>query len=178
MIFFTLALAVACPLPGRAGDLHGFSWNAKADLFGYYMPSKEVRFGKFVLENFAIGDAASFRDFAAGKFNGQPYAPAMFAFNDTTSQKVHGETGDGYKNAPRVLPATYAFTGNAVRFGGSDRQIGAVTFTGTFDLKAVKAAQTAQSKATEAPSAPVLKGDLTIGSKTYKNVTFTWFGGD
>jgi hypothetical protein len=109
---------------------------------------------------------------------GKPYAPVMFSFNDTASPKVHGETGDSYKNAPRVLPKAYALSGDALRFVGTDKEIGEVAFTGTFDLKAVKTAQIAQSNGGEAPNKPVLKGDLSIGSTTYKNVTFTWFGGD
>src|SRR5689334_19353081 len=148
-VFLATALTVACAVPASAGDLHGFAWNTRADLFGYYMPSTEIRFGNFVLDNFAVGDASSFRDFAAGKFKDKPYAPVMFAFNDTTSPKVEGETGDRYKNAARVLPTAYALSGNALRFVGTDKQVGAVTFTGTFDLKAVKAAQDAQSNGTE-----------------------------
>jgi hypothetical protein len=176
--FLSMTLALTCADLSHAGDLRGFTWNTKADLFGYYMPSPEIRFGKFVLDNFAVGDPSSFRDFAAGKLKGQPYAPVMFAFSDTTSPKVHGETCDTYKNTPRVLPAAYALSGNALRFVGTDKQIGVVAFTGTLNLKAVKAAQNAQSTGSAAPDAPVLKGDLSIGGKTYKNVTFTWFGGD
>src|SRR5581483_2713131 len=76
-LLIAIVLGAACVVSARAGDLHGFAWNTKADLSGYYMPSREIRSGKFVLDNFAIGDAASFRDFIAGKFKGQPYAPVM-----------------------------------------------------------------------------------------------------
>jgi hypothetical protein len=44
---------------------------------------------------------------------------------------------------------------------------------GTLNVAGVKAAQNGGST-----EKPVLKGDLTVGTKTLKNVTFTWFGGD
>lgn len=170
-----LATAVAgCGVPAsKAGDLHGFASEKTTNLFGYYMPVGEVRFGKFALNNLALGEPADFRKFESGGYKGTPYAPVMLEFDDRSSPKKQGETGEYYANAPRVLPSSYRVRGNSVTFIGNDKQLGVVTFAGTLDVAAVKAAQNGGRL-----EKPVLKGDLTVGTKTTKNVTFTWFGGD
>jgi hypothetical protein len=172
-----LALAIAvtgCGVPStNAGDLHGFTSEKERDLFGYYIPAHEIRLGKFVLDNFSIGQPSDFRDFEVGKLKDKPYAPVMFEFSDTTSPKKQGELGEYYANAPRVLPDAYRLIGNSVTFIGTDRQLGTVVFSGTLDPGAIKAAQ-----ASSGGEKAVLRGDLSVGTKTIKNVTFTWFGGD
>src|SRR5690349_15417518 len=90
---FALAIAViACGVPPTsAGDLHGFTSDKAVNLFGYYMPAGEVRFGKFVLNNLALGEPADFRKFESGGYKGTPYGPVMLGFDDTTSPKKQGE---------------------------------------------------------------------------------------
>src|SRR2546421_470382 len=98
-VFLAAALALASVVPAWAGDLHGFAWSTKGDLFGYYLPSTYDSANSC----WTISQLATLRrsaDFAAGRLMGKPYAPVMFSFNDTASPKVHGETGDSYKNAP------------------------------------------------------------------------------
>ncbi len=175
-----LALAVtafACGVPaGKAGDgtLKGFASDKKQNLFGYYMPpSEEVRFGKFALRNISLGEPADFIKFETGKNDVKQYAPVMLEFDDVTSPKKHGEMGEYYTNAPRVLPAAYRIAGNKIAFAGNDKQMGAVSFTGTLDHAAIKAAQAGGSL-----EATVLTGDITVGGKTIRQVKFTWFGGD
>jgi len=166
--------AIACGVPsGEAGDLHGFTSDRKQDLFGYYMPTKTVRFGKFELAHISISDNADFKKFESGGYKGVPFASVMVEFNDTTSPKKQGELGEYYTNAPRVLPNAYRVVGNSVTFIGVDKQIGVVTFSGTLDLAQIK-----KTKAGGRMDAVVLKGDLTAGTKTVKGITFTWFGGD
>lgn len=168
-------VAMACGVPsGKAGDLHGFTSDKKQDLFGYYMPVGSVRVGKFELANISISDIADFKKFEGGGYKGTPFASVMLEFNDTTSPKKQGDMGDYYTNAPRVLPNAYSVTGTNITFIGTDKQLGVVTFTGTLDLADIKAAQNGG----ESSEKQVLKGDLTVGTKTLKNVTFTWFGGD
>lgn len=167
--------AMACGVPsGNAGDLHGYTSDKKQDLFGYYMPAGSVRFGKFELAHISISDTADFKKFESGGYKSTPFASVMLEFNDTTSPQKHGELGDYYTNAPRVLPSAYRVAGDGITFIGTDKQLGVVTFSGTLDLAAIKRAQNGG----ESDQIAVLKGDLTVGTKTLKNVTFTWFGGD
>jgi hypothetical protein len=173
----TLAFAaavMACGVPAtNAGDLHGFTSDKKQDLFGYYMPTEELRFGKFVLHNISLADPADFKKFESGGYKGVPFAAVMFEFDDTTSQKKQGELGEYYVNAPRVLPTAYSLQGANLQFVGTDKQVGVVAFTGTLDLAQVK-----KTKNGGDANAVVMRGDLTVGGKTVKGVTFSWFGGD
>jgi hypothetical protein len=168
------AATMACGVPSTsAGDLHGFTSDKKQDLFGYYMPTKDVRFGKFKLNNVSIAGLDDFKKFEKGGYKGVPFASVLLNFDDTSSPKKQGELGEYYANAPRVLPSAYRVVGNTLTFIGSDKQLGVVTFSGTLDLTAIKSAQNGGSL-----EKPVLKGDLAVGTKTVKGVTFTWFGGD
>jgi hypothetical protein len=167
---------MACGVPAtHAGDLHGFTSDKKQsqDLFGYYMPTKELRFGKFVLHDISMADPADFKKFESGGYKGVPFASIMLEFDDTTSQKKQGELGEYYANAPRVLPTAYSQQGAAIQFVGTDKQVGVVAFSGTLDL-----AQLKKTKNGGDANAVVLRGDLTIGGKTVKGVAFSWFGGD
>ncbi|HUO88797.1 MAG TPA: hypothetical protein VMU08_06460 [Rhizomicrobium sp.] len=164
----TLAFAAEVPLKG-------FSHDNKDDLFGYYFPSPEIRVGKFRLDQFGIGTLDELKTYESGRGRLPTYAPVMFTFEDTTSKQLTNELGGTYHaNEPRVLPTAYRIRGNTIAFAGSDRQIGVVTFSGTIDRAALKAAQATGMESDK----PVIRGDLTIAGKTFKGVGFRWFGGD
>jgi hypothetical protein len=162
----------ASPKAVHAG-LSGFHHEFSADIFGYYMPDKDYRAGKFIFRNISIGGLEDFETFEAGKETEKTFAPVMLEFDDTTSETGTNELGTSYyNNAPRVLPKAYRVTKTTLAFVGSDRQLGRVTFTGRIDLSALNAAQNGNNKAV------VATGDLSFAGQTFKNVKFTWFGGD
>ncbi|MBI3676247.1 MAG: hypothetical protein HY243_06480 [Proteobacteria bacterium] len=157
----------------QATALSGYSHDVTDDVFGYYMPDKDYRAGKFVFRNISLGGLEDFTTYEEGKTAEKNFAPFLLEFDDTTSKQATNELGGiYYKNAPRVLPIAYKVTKTTLAFAGTDKQLGAVTFTGTLDLRALKAAQNGNDKQV------VATGDLTFAGKTFKNVRFTWFGGD
>ena len=168
LVSITVALAADAPLKG-------FSHDNKDDLQGYYTPASEIRAGKFRLDNFGIGTLAELKTYESGRGRLPTYAPVMLSFEDTTSKQLTNELGGTYyANEPRVLPTAYRIRGNTIAFAGTDRQLGAVTFTGMIDRAALKAAQATGQESDR----PVIRGDLTIAGKTFKGVSFRWFGGD
>ena len=158
--------------PTAAAPLSGFLYQPKANMFGYYLPKPDLRVGKFQLIDIAIGIPDEFKQFLSGK-RIAGYAPVMLEFEDVTSKTRLNELGHPYHiNAPRVLPVAFRVAGSAIAFDGDDKQLRHVTFIGKFDLAKVHAAGGGQE------SGAVLAGDLTVGSKIFKGLTFTWFGGD
>lgn len=149
-----------------------FVREVKSDIFGYLMPQSELRAGRFVFRNIALGSADEFKTYESGKNDIPTYAPFMLEFDDVTSKQGTNELGQTYyENAPRVLPAFYVITAKSFAFWGTAKGIGDVSFRGMLDLAAMKAAQ-------DDPQKVVATGDLTFGGKTFKNVKLTWFGGD
>jgi hypothetical protein len=177
---FTTALAVVFVAAGMAlaadAPLKSFSHDNKDDIFGYYMPVKEIRVGKFRLDSFDIGTLDDLKKYESGRERLPTYSPVMFSFQDTTSKQLTNENGGTYyQNEPRVLSSGYRVKGNTIAFIGTDKQVGTVTFTGTIDIKGLKAAQAGNTLSTDKV---IVTGDLTIAGKPFKGVTFTWFGGD
>ena len=175
---FVIACAVGLGLAtgiAGAGELTGFVYNSKTDLFGYYIPDPGRAItigGRFQFRDLAIGAQEDFAKFKPGDPKAT-YAPVMLEFDDTKSPKKVNEMGNTYyENSPRVLPAAFRISGSDVAFSGNDRQLGRVTFAGKLDLAALKAAHDEQ------PNGVVLRGDLSVGGRTFTNVAFTWFGGD
>lgn len=161
----TTATATPAPLTGYVHD-------ADSDVFGYYMPDKDYRVGKFVFRNISLGGAEDFDSYEGGHNTEKAFAPVMLEFDDTTSKQNTNELGGiYYANAPRVLPVAYKVSASGFAFSGTDKQLGTVTFTGKLDMAALKAAQ-------EGKDTVVATGDLTFGGKTFKNVKLSWFGGD
>ncbi len=145
---------------------HEFSHDNTDDLFGYYIPKQVIKVGKFRLHNLSLGDLNEFKNWESGKERSNTYAPVMFTFEDLSSKRIQTELGEAFSNQPRVLPCTYLIKGNKIFFSGANKQVGQVIFAGTLEIK----------KRDTKPI--ILKGNLTIAAKTYKNVTFTWMPGD
>jgi len=142
-------------------------------LFGYYMPSPEVRVGDWVLSHMFIDDA-SFADVWTEETGEAYFAPVMFEFDDTSSPMGINELGgEYYENGTRALPTRFAVTANTVSFEGHAEGLGAVTFHGSYDRSVVLVGQ-----GIGATEEIAIEGRLQIGDQVFEDVQFSWFGGD
>ena len=158
-----------------AGQGPPYAYDSKVDLFGYYMPTAEVKVGKFKLNNLAIGGNDDFRKYLAGD-RMATYAPVMIAFDDVTSKQRTNEMGQPYyENSPRILPTAFNISGASVTFAGHDKQVGDVAFNGTLAPYMLDPKFKPDQRAVMNMAA--LAGNLRVGGKSYK-VMFNWFGGD
>lgn len=177
-----LAAALALGTSALAGDaITGFSHDNKTELFGYFLPPDGTKVGHFVLHDLAIGQLDDMKKWESGKDRSDVYAPVMFQFTDLTSKMTKNEeSGEMEHQDVRVLPSAYRIKGNSIAFIGASKEIGTVVFTGTLDTKRVIAlnANVASENPKQLPDGGVLKGDLTIGGKAFRNMSFSWFGGD
>jgi hypothetical protein len=173
--------AAATPAPpqtpsGPAAPTPGFTHDKGADLFGYYLPAKELKVGNWRLTMLSIGGEDDFARWEAGQQRIATYAPVMLEFEDVTSPTVTNEMGQTvHKVTTRVLPTSYAVSGGKLAFAGQDAKLGPVGFAGVIDLAALKAAK---AQGPNGGPATILKGDLKVGSTEFKGFEFTWFGGD
>jgi hypothetical protein len=169
-----LALSAVTWTASPAGQ-PSYVFDSRVDLFGYYMPTADVKVGKFKLNNLAIGAKDDFKKYLAGD-RMATYAPVMIAFDDVTSPQKTNETGQPYyENSPRVLPAAFKISGASVTFAGHDKQLGDVSFSGALAPFMLDPKFKPEQRA--AMSMPALTGNLTVNGKAQK-VMFTWFGGD
>lgn len=167
-------LAVAAPVLRAEPVATPYVSPKKADLFGYYMPKGDPKFGKFALSNISLGGADEFALYERGKKDPPQYAPFMIEFNDTSSAKKTNQAGQPYyANSARVLPDGYSITSSTVTFRGHEKQLGNVTFVGRLDFDRLR-----KAKAAGDSQDIVLTGTLTVGKTTLKNLKFFWFGGD
>jgi hypothetical protein len=151
-----------------------FSHDPKLDAFGHYLTDMNVQSGNLKLTSLHIGQASDFADWEAGK-RPATYAPIFMEFADVTSPTAENELGQIYHTVTvRVMPTAYRVDGQEVSFHGVDPSLGQVTFTGAFDLKALKAARAAGPGEPK----PVMKGALQVGDQQIRNIGFMYFGGD
>jgi hypothetical protein len=171
---FAFALIVSAA--AFAAGTPPFRHDNTAEIFGYYMPKTEIRVGKFRLDTLSIGTLDDMKKYESGKERLPTYAPVMFVFQDVTSKKLKNEMGDTYyANEPRVLPTSYRIRNSTITFSGTDKQVGAVSFSGTIDIKALNAVRDQGLLDTDKV---IVTGDLTVAGKVFKGVKFRWFGGD
>lgn len=164
------AAAPAVPAPAAGG----FSHVKGEDVFGYYIPNTEVKVGNWRLENISFGPEEDFVAWEGGA-RSEPYGPIMFDFVDVTSANGENEMGQTtYAKTIRVLPTSYKIGGGDLRFTGKDAALGVVQLDGTIDMAALKRARAAGPGAQET----VLRTGLMIGQTPFKNLSFSWFGGD
>ncbi|MEJ1970031.1 MAG: hypothetical protein WDN03_15580 [Rhizomicrobium sp.] len=173
------AVAVAAALCLGAGfaaevPLKGYVSDKSKDYFGYFLPTAPIKVGKFQLRNLFLGAKGDFVQYEGGKSD-KAFAAVMIEFDDVTSPKKTGEDGqEFYTNTVRILPGAYAIGNGKVRFAGTDKALGAVTFEGALSADFFK------KPAADVPHPddhPVLKGKLTVGGKSF-DAAFNWFGGD
>jgi hypothetical protein len=151
-----------------------FSHDPKLDSLGYYFTDTEVRSGTLKLASLNIGQAGDFADWEAGK-RPATYAPIFLAFEDVTSPTAENELGQTYHTVSvRVMPTAYRVDGQEISFHGVDPRLGQVTFTGAFDLTALKAAKAAGPGQTR----PVMRGSLQVGDQQFRDISFLYFGGE
>ena len=151
-----------------------FSHDPALNAFGYYFTDADVRVGNLKLSSLNIGEPGDFADWEAGK-RLSTYAPIFLVFDDVTSPTAVNEIGQAYHTVSvRVMPTAYRVDGQGVSFHGVDSKLGAVTLRGTFDLAALSAARAAG----EASSKPVLRGDLQIGDRNFRDLSSLYYPGD
>jgi hypothetical protein len=175
----TPAAAPAAPVsePIAPAGMSGFRHDASLDLFGYYMPEGEVKFGKWRLDTLHVGTLDDLAKYERGDRDPPQYAPVLIELADTTSPTATNELGGEYHtNQKRILPLAYEVSGTRIAFSGKDPELGDVRFEGTLDSAAVKRAAAAQAEGAAGPGV-VLTGRLSVGTET-RDVKFTWFGGD
>jgi hypothetical protein len=151
-----------------------FAHDPGLDSFGYYFTDTVVQSGDLKLTSLNIGQASDFADWEAGK-RPAAYAPIFLAFDDVSSPMARNELGQAYHTvALRVMPTAYRVDGQEVSFHGANPTLGQVTFTGAFDLEALK---TAKVDGPGEPQ-PVLRGRLQVGDRQFPDISFMYFGGD
>lgn len=151
-----------------------FSHDPKLDAQGVYLTDAIVQSGNLKLTALDIGQADDFADWEAGK-RPTAYAPIFMAFDDVTSPTVENELGQINRTVSiRVMPTAYRVDGREVSFHGVDPNLGQVTFTGAFDLEALKAAKAAGPGEPK----PVLVGGLQVGDHQFRHIVFKYFAGD
>ena len=169
----------AAPLPSTAPAATPaapatFSNDPTLDSRGVYLTRAVVQSGNLKLASLDIGQARDFADWEAGK-RPTTYAPIFMTFDDVTSPTAENELGQTYRTVSiRVMPTAYRVDGREVSFHGVDPNLGQVTFTGAFDLKALKAAKAAGPGEPK----PVLTGVLQVGDRAFRDIVFSYFGGD
>lgn len=177
-----LASLGACDRPGAPAsapsDAPGepasaFSHAIDGDISGFYLPAETTVVQMYRLRYLALGQAPEFEAWEQGERN-TTHAPVMLEFEDISSPEVSNELGGTAHSVwVRVLPTTYQVTNDEVRFTGTTAELGAISFEGRLDAGAL-----ATARRNLGDEAPVLTGTLRVGSRTFPNQAFRWFGGD
>jgi len=151
-----------------------FAHDPQLDSLGHYLADAAVQVGSLKLTALSIGQASDFADWEAGK-RPTPYAPIFLEFEDVASPTAETELGQAYHTVSlRVMPTAYRVDAREVSFHGVDPQVGEVSFSGAFDLEALKAAKAAGPGAPK----PVLRGDLQVSDQHFSDIDFLYFAGD
>jgi len=173
---FSAAALLAAPALAAGVDTP-YARTDKTEAFGYYLPTAKVQTGNYALNSLSLGTAEEFDAWEAAPDLNANYAPFMLSFDDVTSSKAKDENGGTYyTRSIRVLPTAYSIGTAAISFSGKNDALGMVHFEGTLNRAALKTA--VDSGTLTSQDKTVLSGTLTAGGKTFKNITFTWFGGD
>lgn len=170
------AAAAAVPPPAVAVDpsFTGFTKPKGDDQFGYYLPAAEVKVGDYRLDHLHIAGQQGFGDWERGERT-KTYGPVMLEFVDITSPARKNALGNvTYSVKLKVLPDAYAVTDDRVRLVGKHPKLGDVRMDVKIDPAALK-----KSKATKGKDGvTVATGALQVGDAPFKDVAFTWRGGD
>lgn len=167
--------AAAPVQPAAPPALSGFSHVKGEDLFGYYLPSQEVKVGAYTLQNLSILPEEDFVKWEAGERTAT-FSPVMLDFADESSQQGENELGQpNYTRTIRVLARAYKVGGGDFRFVGVDPVLGDIEIDGTFDMTKLKAIQ---AQGPNGSDDPVLMTGTRIGAQVFKTLSFSWFGGD
>ncbi|MCY1380343.1 hypothetical protein D9M69_681510 [compost metagenome] len=138
---------------------------------GYYIPTEEVRVDNWRLHHVFMGQVPDFVAWQAGERTAG-FAPVMIEFEDMTGPPVATEAGERRRRL-RLIPAAYAVTEDRVRIEALSGGLGAVSFEGRLDQDAL-----AHARRNLGEEAPVLKGRLKVGARTFEGVSMRWWAGD
>ena len=152
----------------------GFTKPKGDNQFGYYLPVAEVKVGDYRLDNLHIAGQMGFNDWEKGERT-KTYAPVMLEFVDITSPARKNALGNVvYSVKLKVLPAAYAVTDDRIRLVGSHPKLGEVRLDAKLDPAALKKTKGTKGK----DGLTVATGALQVGDTPFKQVAFTWRGGD
>ena len=179
---FALVLSVvACDRPTPPADAakapaappaRAFSYAGTSDLSGYYLPTTEVRLGKWGFNHVFVGQASEFSAWT-GTDAEAVFAPVMLQFDDVTSPMVQNELGEARSVTARVLPTRYTVSDDRIEFEGVSTQLGEVRFVGHLDPGAL-----ATSRRNLGDEGVVVTGTLTAAGQTVRDVRLRWWMGD
>ena len=142
--------------------------------FGYYLPVNEVKVGDYRLDNLHIAGQMGFNDWETGQRT-KTYAPVMLEFVDITSPARKNALGNVvYSVKLKVLPDAYAVTDERIRLVGKHPKLGDVRLDVKLDPVALKKTKGVKGK----DGLTVATGALQVGDTPFKDVAFTWRGGD
>ena len=124
----------------------------------------------------AVPVDASFTGFTKPKGDRtKTYGPVMLEFVDITSPARKNALGNvTYSVKLKVLPDAYAVTDDRVRLVGKHPKLGDVRMDVKIDPSALKKSKTTKGK----DGVTVAAGALQVGDTPFKDVAFTWRGGD
>ena len=142
--------------------------------FGYYLPVNEVKVGDYRLDNLHVAGQMGFNDWETGQRT-KTYAPVMLEFVDITSPARKNALGNVvYSVKLKVLPNAYAVTDERIRLVGKHPKLGDVRLDVKLDPVALKKTKSVKGK----DDLTVATGALQVGDTPFKDVAFTWRGGD
>ena len=142
--------------------------------FGYYLPVNEVKVGDYRLDNLHVAGQMGFNDWETGQRT-KTYAPVMLEFVDITSPARKNALGNVvYSVKLKVLPNAYAVTDERIRLVGKHPKLGDVRLDVKLDPVALKKTKGVKGK----DGLTVATGALQVGDTPFKDVAFTWRGGD
>ena len=142
--------------------------------FGYYLPVNEVKVGDYRLDNLHVAGQMGFNDWETGQRT-KTYAPVMLEFVDITSPARKNALGNVvYSVKLKVLPDAYAVTDERIRLVGKHPKLGDVRLDVKLDPVALKKTKSVKGK----DDLTVATGALQVGDTPFKDVAFTWRGGD
>ena len=169
-----IAAPAAAPAVPIDASFTGLTRPKGDEQFGFYLPTAEVKVGNYRLDNLHIAGQIGFGDWERGDRT-KTYAPVMLEFVDITSPARKNALGNVvYSVKLKVLPDAYAVTDERVRLVGEHPKLGQVRLDAKIDAAALK-----KSKATKGKDgATVATGALQVGDTPFKDVAFTWRGGD
>jgi hypothetical protein len=144
------------------------------DQFGYYLPVNEVKVGDYRLDNLHVAGQMGFNDWETGQRT-KTYAPVMLEFVDITSPARKNALGNVvYSVKLKVLPDAYAVTDERIRLVGKHPKLGDVRLDVKLDPATLKKTKGTKGK----DGLTVAQGALQVGDTPFKDVAFTWRGGD
>lgn len=141
------------------------------DAFGYYIPSTDLRFGNWRLDNIFIAPGNDFEAWEAGGMREEmPFGPVFVDFSDISSPTGTNEMGGEYHTVTtRVRADYYRIADGSFTFEGTDPELGPVIIDGMLHGDVVRAGDTEQAAFT---------GGVEVGGDRIRNASFYWYGGD